>query len=78
MKTIYATYENGMLKPSELLELPSGARVELLLCEPQDDPVAILRMRYPDSFGGMSPEVGEELKQIIEEEFGHVNLDEWK
>ena len=78
MKTILAIYENGVLRPAEKLELPAGTQVELLLREPQDDPVTVLRTRYPDSFGGFSPADGEQIMQAIDEEFERIDPDAWK
>ena len=78
MKVIHATYENGSLILTEQLPLPAGTQVELLLREPQDDPVDVLRARYPDSFGGFSRAEGEQLMQAIDEEFERINPDAWK
>lgn len=78
MKTIHATYENGVLRPAESLDIPSGTRVELLLREADDDPVAVLRARYPDSFGGRSREEGEAMMKAIDGEFERIDPDAWK
>jgi predicted DNA-binding antitoxin AbrB/MazE fold protein len=78
VKTIHATYEDGALRPTERLDLPAGAQVELFLREPQDDPIAVLKMRFPHSFGGLPNRDAEEMMQAIDEEFGRVDPDAWK
>lgn len=82
MRTIHAVYENGVFRPKEPVSLASGSEVELVVSESAvgkpDDPVAILRARYPDSFGIMPAEDADEMQQIIDEEFGQVNPDDWR
>lgn len=78
MKSIPATYENGVFKPQSPVDLPQGARVDLLVSEPQDDPVAVLKTRFPNSFGIMPREDADEMQRIIDEEFGKVNPDDWR
>lgn len=78
MKTIHATYENGVLTLEERLDLPSGAKVELLLREPDDELVESLRARFPKSYGWLSREEGEAMMKAIDEEFGRIDPDAWK
>lgn len=78
MKTIRATYEDGVFRPAEHLDLASGTQVELFLKEPADDPAALLRARYPDSFGGRSRDEGEAMMKIIDDEFERIDPDAWK
>lgn len=78
LKTIAAIYENGVFKPDRPVDLPSGSKVDLILPEGQDDPVAIMKARYPQSFGCMLPEDADEMLRIIDQEFGKVNPDEWR
>jgi len=78
MITIPAVYENGVFRPNAPVNLPSGAKVDLIMPEPQDDPVTILKARFPNSFGGLSREEGEEMMRAIDEEFGRIDPDAWK
>jgi predicted DNA-binding antitoxin AbrB/MazE fold protein len=78
MITIPAVFENGVFKPNAPVDLPSGAKVDLIVSESQDDPVAIMKARYPQSFGCMPAEDADEMLHIIDEEFGRVNPDEWR
>ena len=78
MITIPAVYENGVFGPNAPVNLPSGAKVELIMAEPQDDPVAILKARFPNSFGGLSDEDAEEMRKAIEEECERIDPDAWK
>jgi predicted DNA-binding antitoxin AbrB/MazE fold protein len=80
-QTIEAIYENGVLKPVKPLRLPNGAHVTLDLddeTEAARQNADELRKRYPNSFGIMPHEDAEEIRRIIAEEFGQINLDEWK
>jgi len=47
MRLIQAIYENGVFRPITPVDLPSGTHVDLILIEPEDDPVAILKARFP-------------------------------
>ena len=78
MMTIPAVFENGVFKPNEPVDLPSGSKVHLIVPEPQDDPVAIMKARYPNSFGGLSDEDAEEMRKVIEEQCERVDPDDWK
>lgn len=78
MLTIPAVFENGVFRPNTPVDLPSGARVDLMMAESQDDPVAILKARFPDSFGGFPREDGEEMMRAIDEEFERIDPDAWK
>jgi predicted DNA-binding antitoxin AbrB/MazE fold protein len=78
MKTIPVIYENGVFRPKTPVDLPSGAQVELIMPDSEDDAVAILKRRHPNSFGIMPAEDADELQRIINEEFGRVNPDEWR
>jgi len=78
MITIPAVYENGVFKPNAPVDLPSGAKVDLIVSEPQDDAVAILKARFPNSFGGLSDEDAEEMRKAIEEECERIDPDAWK
>ena len=78
MIIIPAVFENGVFKPNAPVDLPSGSKVELIISESQDDPVAIMRARYPNSFGGLPREDGEAMMKIIDEEFGRIDPDVWK
>lgn len=78
MRTIRAVYENGVFRPTTPVDLPSGTKVDLILIEPHDDPVAILKARFPNSFGGLSREDGEEMMRIIDEECERIDPDSWK
>lgn len=78
MLTIPAVFENGIFRPNTPVDLPSGTQVNLIMAEPQDDPVAILKARFPNSFGGLSREDGEEMMKAIEEACERVDLDEWR
>lgn len=68
MKTIKAMYVDGVFKPEGPVSLPSGSWVEVVVPE-GDDPVAILKARYPDSFGGVSDEEAAEMTRDIDEAF---------
>jgi len=78
MLTIPAVFENGVFKPNAPVALPSGAKVDLIVPEPQDDPVTILKARFPNSFGGLSDEDAEEMRKAIEEECERIDPDAWK
>jgi predicted DNA-binding antitoxin AbrB/MazE fold protein len=65
MRTIPAIFENGAFKPKTPVDLPPSAQVDLILPDSQDDPVAILKARFPNSFGCMSAEDADELQRII-------------
>jgi predicted DNA-binding antitoxin AbrB/MazE fold protein len=78
MITIPAVFENGVFRPNAPVNLPSGAKVDLIMPEPQDDPVAILKARFPNSFGGLSDEDAEEMRKAIEEECERIDPDVWK
>lgn len=78
MLTISAVFENGIFRPDSPVDLPSGARVDLTVAEPQDDPVAIMEARFPNSFGGLSDEDAEEMRKAIEEDCERIDLDAWK
>ena len=78
MITIPAVFENGVFRPDAPVDLPSGAKVDLMVAEPQDDAVAILKARFPNSFGGLPREDGEEMMRAIDEEFGRIDPDAWK
>jgi predicted DNA-binding antitoxin AbrB/MazE fold protein len=78
MITIPAVFGNGVFRPNANVDLPSGAKVDLMMVEPQDDPVAILKARFPDSFGGLSREDGEKMMRTIDEEFERIDPDAWR
>ena len=78
MLTIPAVFENGVFRPNTPVALPSGAKVDLIMPEPQDDPVAILKARFPNSFGGLSDKDAEEMRKAIEEECERIDPDAWK
>lgn len=78
MKSISAIYENGVFKPKAPVNLSPGAEVDLLLIESEDDPVKILKARFPRSFGGLPPEDAAEMMKAIEEEFGRIDPDDWR
>ena len=69
MSTIAAIYENGVFRPVHQIDLKSGTRVEVVVSTEDVDPVEVLRLRYPESLGSMSPEDADELKRIIDEGF---------
>ena len=78
MNTISAIYDNGVFKPMRPVDLPQGTHVEVVLPANGGDPVAILQLRFPGSFGTMSEEDADELQRIVDEEFGQVNPDDWR
>jgi predicted DNA-binding antitoxin AbrB/MazE fold protein len=78
MKTIRAVYEGGVFKPQDDLTLPAGTMVHLILAEQTDDPVEIMKQRYPISFGCMADEDAEEMTSLIEDAFERVDPDDWK
>lgn len=78
MKSIPAIFEDGVFKPQVSVELSSGARVELIVSEPSDDPVTTLRARFPKSFGGMSRAEGQAMMKDIDEEFERIDPDAWR
>ena len=78
MLTITAVFENGVFRPNAPVDLPSGAKVDLIMPEPLDDPVAIMKARFPNSFGGLSNEDAEEMRKGIEEECERIDPDAWK
>ena len=78
MSTISAIYDHGVFKPVLPVDLPDGTHVEVVLPADGEDPVAILQLRFPGSFGTMSKEDADELQRIVDEEFGQVNPDDWR
>ena len=77
MRTILAIYENGVFRPQEPIDLPSGSRVVISL--PDDrDPVEVMRERFPLSFGALSDEDAEKMKRAIEEECERIDPDAWR
>lgn len=78
MKTISAIYENGVFRPEERPDIPEGSRVEVRVPSEAGDLVEEMRRRYPGSFGAMSHEDAEEMREIIDREFGKVDPDEWR
>lgn len=78
MIMIPAIYQDGVFKPDTPVDLPSGSKVDLMVSGPQDDPVAILKARFPDSFGGFPREQGEEIIKAIDGEFERIDPDAWK
>jgi len=44
----------------------------------EDAAVAEMKARFPESFGTMSKEDGEELMRIIDAEFGKVDPRDWE
>lgn len=75
--TIPAVYENGVFRPKAPVELSPGTDVQLIVQE-DIDPVAIMKARFPESFGILDPEAADEMQKIVDEEFGKVNPDEWR
>lgn len=75
MKTIPAIYENGIFRPQGAVALPSGALVDVILPDVPADPVAHLRARFPNSFGGLPEKDASEMMAAIEEEFGRIESD---
>ena len=74
LQTIEAIYENGVLRPLQPLNgITEHARLKVTVEveEPQPHPLA-------DCMGIMPDEDAEEMLRIIEDEFGKVNMDEWK
>jgi predicted DNA-binding antitoxin AbrB/MazE fold protein len=78
MITIPAVFEHGVFKPNAPVDLPSGAKVDLIVAGPQDDPVAIMKARFPNSFGGLSDEDAEAMRKAIEEECERIDPNDWK
>jgi predicted DNA-binding antitoxin AbrB/MazE fold protein len=78
MRTIAAIFENGVFRPKTPIDLPPGSEISLIMPDMQDDPVAILKARFPDSFGGMSAQDAKEMTQAIEEECERIDPDAWK
>lgn len=78
MKTIPAIFENGVFRPKAPVSIPPGAHVELLVAEPGDDPVSVLKKRFPNSFGGLAAADAQEMMKAIEEECERVEPDEWR
>lgn len=77
MKTIEATYENGVFRPTESVSMPAGTKVRVLV-ESDEELIARMKARYPNSFGIITPEEGDEMMRIIDEEFGKVDPNEWR
>jgi predicted DNA-binding antitoxin AbrB/MazE fold protein len=75
-KTISAIYENGVFRPEEPLELTTGSRVDVVIRQPNQEPWEKLRLRlkakFPNSFGTVSREDGEEMMRVINERFQHL------
>jgi len=78
MKTIPATFENGVFRPKSPVDLPSGTELDIIVPEATDDPVAILKARYPESFGGFPEGAAREIMAAINDQFGRINQDAWK
>lgn len=68
MKTIQATYQDGVFKPSEPVPLPAGTNVRVLLPESREEKLARLREMYPNSFGVMNQEDADAMEQAIEKQ----------
>ena len=72
MIIVPAVFDEGVFKPIDPIDLPHGSKVELIVTRPHDDPVAVLKIRYPQSFGVLAREDGECLMKIIDEQFGRI------
>ena len=77
MKTITAIYEDGVFKPTSPVSLKSGTEVDIVVPEGEEDAVAILKARFPGSFGGLPDKDAAEMMEAIEEEFERVDRDGW-
>jgi predicted DNA-binding antitoxin AbrB/MazE fold protein len=78
MSKVLAIFENGVFKPEEPVNLRPGTKVEVTLPDEQLSPSEQLHRRYPLILDDLSDEEAAELTQIIEEEFGQVDPDEWR
>lgn len=78
MATITATYENGVFKPDGPVSLAPGARVSIVLPEPDLDPVAAARERFGPLIGTIPPETLDRMERDIEEACGKVDPDVWR
>lgn len=69
-----AIYENGVFKPEQAVALESGARVDIVVADADEIErgAAKFRARFPKAVGGLTKEQGEELMQVIDDQFGRV------
>jgi predicted DNA-binding antitoxin AbrB/MazE fold protein len=72
-KTIEAIYENGVLRPVQPLDWLEDKR-QVTVTVTTADPQGPLK----DWVGGVSDEDAKIMRQVIDEEFGQVNPDDWK
>ena len=77
MKTIPATFENGVFKPQTPVSLHPGAQVEVLLPEDARATSDELRARFPNACGVLPAVDADEIMHIIDDEFGKVDPNEW-
>ena len=73
-----AKVENGIIRLPPGLNLPDGAEVQLTLPDSPDDPAAILQARFPNSFGGLSPQDADQMMNAIREECEGIDPDGWR
>ncbi len=78
MKTIQATFENGVFRPKEPVNLPQGQEVEISVPDEEETVTSQAREGRPQSFGCMPKKDAEEMERAIEEEFERIEPDEWK
>lgn len=78
MRTIPAVFENGVFRPQTPVNYQPGTRLDLIVPDPDDDAVAILKARFPNSFGGLPDKDAQEMIKAIEEECERVDPDAWK
>jgi predicted DNA-binding antitoxin AbrB/MazE fold protein len=75
--TVIATYRNGAFVPESPVTLPEGARVEVVFSDQVHATAEELRARFPEAAGVMPKEDADEMRRIIDEEFGRIDPDDW-
>jgi predicted DNA-binding antitoxin AbrB/MazE fold protein len=75
MKTIEATYEDGVFKPRTPIDLHAGVQVRVILPDTRD-PSEIMAERFPRSWGAICDEDAAEMIRVIEEDCERIDPDE--
>lgn len=75
MKTVEATYEDGVFKPRTPIELPAGIEVRVIIPDTRH-PREIMAERFPGTWGALSDEDAAIMKRVIEEDCERIEYDD--
>jgi predicted DNA-binding antitoxin AbrB/MazE fold protein len=76
VKTIRATYQNGVLRHAGPLGLPEGTRIRIAIQE--SDSLARARERFRSVIGTIPPDELKQMEADIREAFGEAEPHDWQ